>query len=482
MYKKNTKGMLKHIDFILLDILCVNIAFIISSFIKFGVKNPYSGTMQLTTVLVVMFIDIAVIACFETLKNILKRNTFKDLLITIKHVCLVTLIYTFFLFITKQGSEQSREVFFVMMAIYAVISFSTRSAWKAHIIKHVLDEGDKRSLLIVTEFASMDEVVANIKNNNYKHIHLSGIAVIDNDIEGQQVSDVQVVANKDDLLEYVCREWIDEVFICVSENEKYIQELTDKLVMAGVVVHVKLANAFATQRQIVDRLGSYTVLTTGINYATPLQAALKRFLDILGGLCGTIITGIIFIFVAPLIYKESPGPIFFAQERVGKNGRRFKMFKFRSMYLDAEERKQELMAQNRVKDGMMFKLEWDPRIIGSKVLTDGTTKKGIGNIIRELSLDEFPQFINVLKGDMSLVGTRPPTVDEWEKYDLHHRARLAAKPGITGMWQVSGRSDITDFEEVVRLDTQYITEWSPMLDIKILLKTVAVVLKRKGSM
>ena len=150
--------------------------------------------------------------------------------------------------------------------------------------------------------------------------------------------------------------------------------------------------------------------------------------------------------------------------------------------MNAEEQKKELMEANRIKDGMMFKLDYDPRIIGSKKLKDGTIKRGIGNIIREWSLDEFPQFYNVLKGDMSLVGTRPPTVDEWEKYDLHHRARLAVKPGITGMWQVSGRSNITDFEDVVRLDKKYIEEWSQALDIKILLKTFLVVFGRGGAM
>lgn len=150
--------------------------------------------------------------------------------------------------------------------------------------------------------------------------------------------------------------------------------------------------------------------------------------------------------------------------------------------MDAEERKKELMEQNRVKDGMMFKIDFDPRIIGNKVLPDGTQKSGFMDLVRRLSLDEFPQFLNVLKGDMSLVGTRPPTVDEYEKYQLHHHARLATKPGITGMWQVSGRSNITDFEEVVRLDTKYIQEWTYGLDIRILLRTVAVVLKREGSM
>ena len=123
-------------------------------------------------------------------------------------------------------------------------------------------------------------------------------------------------------------------------------------------------------------------------------------------------------------------------------------------------------------------MENDPRVIGS----EKGPGKGIGNFIRKTSLDEFPQFFNVLKGDMSLIGTRPPTVDEWEKYELHHRARLAIKPGLTGMWQVSGRSDITDFEEVVRLDKEYITNWNIGLDIKILFKTILVVFKKDGSM
>ena len=183
-----------------------------------------------------------------------------------------------------------------------------------------------------------------------------------------------------------------------------------------------------------------------------------------------LLTGIIFIFVAPIIYIKSPGPIFFKQVRIGKNGKKFNIYKFRSMYMDAEERKKELMAQNDIKDGMMFKMDNDPRII-----------KGIGNFIRDYSLDEFPQFWNVLIGDMRLVGTSQPTVVEWEKYEMHHRSRLAIKPGLTGMWQVSGRSNITDFEEVVRLDTEYIKKWSPGLDIMILFKTVAVVLGKVGS-
>ena len=177
------------------------------------------------------------------------------------------------------------------------------------------------------------------------------------------------------------------------------------------------------------------------------------------------------VILGPVIYLKSPGPIFFSQIRIGRKGRPFKIYKFRSMYMDAEERKKELEQQNQMEGNLMFKLKDDPRII-----------KGIGNFIRKTSLDEFPQFWNVLKGDMSLVGTRPPTIDEWDKYELHHRVRLAIKPGITGMWQVSGRSDITDFEEVVRLDKEYITKWSLGLDVKIVMRTVGVVFGKSGAM
>ena len=216
--------------------------------------------------------------------------------------------------------------------------------------------------------------------------------------------------------------------------ETTIQELLEM----GMVVHVNLAKVKSTsgQKQFVETVGGYTVLTTTMNYATDRQAFAKRALDILGGLVGCFLTGIIFIFVAPAIYISSPGPIFFSQTRIGQNGKPFKMYKFRSMYMDAEERKAELMAQNKMSDGRMFKLDFDPRVIGNKILPDGSRKTGIGEFIRKTSLDEFPQFWNVLNGDMSIIGTRPPLISETNLYELHHRARLAIKPGITGMWQV----------------------------------------------
>ena len=224
------------------------------------------------------------------------------------------------------------------------------------------------------------------------------------------------------------------------------------------------------------------VLTSTVNYATPGQLLIKRCFDILAGLIGSLAALLIIGIVSPIIKKRSPGPVLFTQERIGKNGKPFKMYKIRSMHVNADAQKQELMDQNRVKDGMMFKLDFDPRIIGNEILSDGSHKTGIGEFIRKTSLDEFPQFFCVLKGDMSTIGTRPPTRDEYDRYEYHHRKRVAIKPGITGLWQVSGRSEITDFEEVVRLDTEYITNWSLGLDLKILVKTFVVWLSGKGAL
>jgi exopolysaccharide biosynthesis polyprenyl glycosylphosphotransferase len=194
----------------------------------------------------------------------------------------------------------------------------------------------------------------------------------------------------------------------------------------------------------------------------------KRLIDILGGMVGLLITAVVTPFVALAIKLDSPGPIFFAQTRIGKNGRRFKIYKFRSMYIDAEARKKELEAQNEMQ-GLMFKMENDPRI----------TK--VGKFIRKTSIDELPQFYNIVKGDMSLVGTRPPTEDEFEQYNSHYRRRISMTPGLTGLWQISGRSEIVDFDDVVKYDLEYIDNWTIGLDIKILFQTVWVVLTGKGS-
>jgi lipopolysaccharide/colanic/teichoic acid biosynthesis glycosyltransferase len=230
----------------------------------------------------------------------------------------------------------------------------------------------------------------------------------------------------------------------------------------------------------VEKMGNYVLLTQETREISPIQIFLKRMLDLVGGIVGSLFAVIIMIIVGPIIKMKSSGPIIFAQDRIGKNGKTFKMYKIRSMYMDAEEKKAALMSQNKM-NGLMFKMDDDPRIIGSEKKDENGKPKGIGNFIRNTSLDEFPQFFNVLKGDMSLVGTRPPTVDEWNQYIPEYRKRLSMRPGITGLWQISGRSDITNFEDIVKLDAEYIDTWTVGTDLKIIMKTIGKVLKKEGA-
>lgn len=482
MYRKGSKGLFKHYDFLLLDLICLQLAFVLSYLIRQGWSNPYAIPIYRNIALFITLADFLVLLCMETLKNVLKRGYYCEFSATVKHVAVMMLLSALYLFMGA-SMHYSRMVFLLMGILYFIFTYCTRIWWK-HILRIRMRGGGKRSLLVVTTEDLAENIIKDIRENNYEMFSVSGLVILGRDMTGEKVADVPVVANGSTAADYICREWVDEVFVILNRNYDYPQEMIDSFEETGVTVHINLAqvSSAAGKKQFVERIGNYTVLTTSVNYMRFRQALLKRLLDIAGGIAGCFITAVIFIFVAPAIYFSSPGPVIFTQTRVGKNGKKFKMYKFRSMYMDAEERKQELLEKNRMGDGMMFKLDFDPRVIGNRLLPGGKKKTGIGNFIRVTSLDEFPQFFNVLKGDMSLVGTRPPTVDEYEMYDLHHRARLAIKPGITGMWQVSGRSEITDFEEVVKLDMKYIREWNFGLDIKILLKTVLSVFKRDGSM
>lgn len=483
MYKKSAQGWLKHWDFILMDIICLQIAFILAYLLRLGFRNPYTDRLYRNQAIILVFCQIAVAFFCQSFRDILKRGYYIEFVNTIKHICAVMLLDISYMFVTQQSGIYSRLYFFLTTLFYFILSYTQRTLWKLFLLKIGRTTSVKRSMVAVTMSNMARQVLEDIQTNPYEDFTVTGIVLLDKDLRGQYIRGIPVVGNVDTVKDYVCREWVDEVFIRVPEEIDYPKDLIDAFVIMGVTVHLTLSKNenMSGGKQYVEKIGDYTVITTSINMTTPKQLLLKRLIDIAGGLAGCILTLILLIFVGPAIYIKSPGPIFFSQIRIGKNGRKFKIYKFRSMYMDAEERKKELMEQNKVKDGFMFKMDYDPRIIGSEKLDKNGDPKGIGNFIRKTSIDEFPQFWNVLKGDMSLVGTRPPTVDEWEKYDLHHRARMSIKPGITGMWQVSGRSDITDFEEVVRLDTKYIENWSIGLDIKILLKTVSIVLHNDGA-
>ncbi len=289
-------------------------------------------------------------------------------------------------------------------------------------------------------------------------------------VEGDKTSP-EVLGTLRDLPEILKRFPIDEVVFAVRGGKEInLPQYVDLCRKMGVDVRILPASwsprGARLQVETVQGIPFLVLRTTPFNAAGLLY---KRLLDIVGGFVGTLLFLLMYPFVGLAIKLDSPGPVLFKQKRVGQHGRIFTLYKFRTMYVDAEERKRELMKKNIMK-GPMFKLEDDPRITR------------VGRFLRKTSLDEFPQFWNVLKGEMSLVGTRPPTPEEVEKYDLWHWRRISIKPGITGLWQISGRNKITDFDKVVELDCKYIENWRFTEDIKIILKTIVVVLQRKGAL
>ena len=471
MYKKENNSWLKHIDFVILDILCLQLAFILAYEIRVAKGIPYLNPLYENMAFVLVIFQLLISFFGESFSGVLRRGFLIEMKCMLEHEIWVMLLAALYLFMSQQGVMYSRGAFTIMCTLYFFIAYAVRIGWKKVIRSRKFAEGEKRSILIITTDAEAANVVKALRGDSYGTYHLAGVALLDKNKTGSMIQRVPVVAGADDVTAYIHKNWVDEVFFALPEHVDVPKKIMKDCNRMGVVTHVQLAalNELG-KNQVVEEIAGYMVLSSSINIVSSWQLLVKRLMDIAGGLVGCIFTGIIYIFIAPIMKVKSPGPVFFSQVRMGKNGKPFKIYKFRSMYMDAEERKKELMEKNNIKDGLMFKMDDDPRII-----------KGIGHFIRKTSLDEFPQFWNILKGDMSLVGTRPPTMDEWDKYELHHRRRLAIKPGLTGMWQVSGRSEITDFEEVVELDTKYIEQWSIGLDIKILFKTVTVVFTGSGA-
>lgn len=220
---------------------------------------------------------------------------------------------------------------------------------------------------------------------------------------------------------------------------------------------------------IIDSSISNSQIASPASFKVPHRSTtsvLKRSIDIVGSLIGLLIVAVVFLPVAIAIRLDSPGPIFYVQERHGLLGKTFRIYKFRSMIDGADALKSQV--ENEA-DGLIFKNRQDPRITR------------VGCFLRKTSLDELPQFWNVLRGEMSLVGTRPPTSDEVALYADHHWQRLSVKPGLTGEWQVNGRSMVKDFEDIVQLDLRYQALWSPLYDLVLIAKTIYVIVLRKGA-
>lgn len=457
-----------------LAILADFVILLISMVLAYLIRREWGGLEPFHSYLWILFFAFLIwyplLARYALYASIRRRNLF-DIMTSLANVHLVggVMLGGIVFLIDPRGF--SRGLFLAFLMISLVLMTLERFALRA-LLGYFRTRGyNYRNILIV----GTREKALNFHDLLTEHadwgLKTLGFIQIYHTPELSELKRQPVLGKVEDLVEICKAHPVDEVVFCppksfVAEAEKYFLELEE------LGITVRLVLDFYDLRRSKKEFGLFhdqlPILTFSTKSLDAQGLFLKRMLDIVGALVGLAITALLFPFVALAVKLDSPGAVFFGQERVGAGGRIFKCWKFRSMYVDAEQRKAELLERNEM-NGAIFKIKDDPRITR------------VGRFLRKSSLDELPQFWNVLKGEMSLVGTRPPTPDEVSKYKNWHRRRISIKPGITGLWQVSGRNRIVDFDEVVRLDLSYIDSWSLWVDLKILLRTLLVVFRKEGS-
>lgn len=463
--------LIQNYTFLGLECACIILAFTLAIFTR-GAQESYLAFTRtyLTIISCTLFFHLLSYYLFDWNLNIFKRGYYIELVAVTKYNSCLILILSFFLYVTKLSEDFSRLVFVYFFFYNILLTYLGHLLLKRYFTSVYRTSSSSNKMLVITTSEYAEAVLKRITNAPEWSFEVTGVALMDRPEVGTRILNIPVIASVEDLYEQFKNTVVDEVFIHLPDYAKdRLEELIIKFESMGVTVHVNIDyfnNVIA--HKTTEVFAGFTVLSYEASTFDYRRLLIKRMIDIVGALVGLAITLVLTPFIALAIKLDSRGPILFAQTRVGKNGRFFKLYKFRSMYIDAEERKQELMEQNEM-DGPMFKVENDPRVTRT------------GAFLRKTSLDELPQFFNILIGNMSLVGTRPPTVDEFKEYDLYYRRRLSIKPGLTGLWQVSGRSDITDFNDVVKLDLEYIDNWSLTSDIRILLMTIWVVVMKKGA-
>ena len=479
------------------NLFSIIISFLIAYLSRFGWDPSDVAFRHLkdSTVFLYLLLSFLIVFTFYRYNPITaKRGILRHIKAAFLTNIFMAIIFSTIVYTTHISDSIPRLFFGTFFSINFSISFSC--LFLIHLIKRQYLEHHTKKTIIITDSSSLEKAVYDIQKLNSEECEIIGITslsgkqadrfykvkILSSNLKTQPSKDTDPSSKNPALesiklkelslstLEYVKRHQVDLVIFSVNHLvRRKIEHLIEAFSEMGIDSLITIDSfAIETLETKLEDFGTTNVIRLSPRLFTDGELLLKRLMDIAGALVGCFICILFGIIVAPLIFLEDPGPIIFKQKRVGRNGKFFYIYKFRSMYQDAEAKLQTLKDQNEMQ-GFMFKMKNDPRI----------TK--IGKILRKTSIDELPQFFNVLEGSMSLIGTRPPTVDEYNQYSAHHKRRISIKPGITGLWQVSGRSEITDFEEIVRLDCFYIDHWSITGDIKILLKTFAAVFTGKGS-
>ena len=470
MYRKRNKGWLKHLDFAVLDLMCMQICLALAYFGRHReLSRLYSDSVYQNVVLLLAVFEFVYLFFIDGYRDILKRGYYIELVSAVKEVCLLEMLLAFYLFAVKSGDDFSRTVLF-LLGIYELIGgYLVRILWKKHVMRRQSKEGEN-SLLLVTTSEYLEQVLENVRSNNFQTYFPAGIVLIGREKGVSDTYEGIPLIPESEMTEWVCRNWVDEALIVLPQEQHFGKEYMEAFSEMGIVTHYSIMQDFADadNHQIAEKVCGYLVLTSGMQLVSNRQYLTKRVMDIAGGIAGSLITVILTIILGPLIYIKSPGPIFFTQKRVGKNGKLFKMYKFRTMCPDAEQKLKDLMERNE-KDGPVFKMKNDPRITR------------VGKFLRKTSIDELPQLFNVLKGEMSIVGPRPALPREVAQYTAYEWQRLYVTPGLSCYWQIAPHRDQLSFEEWMDLDIKYVHERSFPVDWKIIFRTFRSILFGHGE-
>jgi exopolysaccharide biosynthesis polyprenyl glycosylphosphotransferase len=327
---------------------------------------------------------------------------------------------------------------------------------------------DTRNVLIVGTGTEAQALRHHLDSVRHLGFTFKGFIELPGSIARTQMAPGEIVGTLDSLFQNARKQFIDEIFFTTPCDRSIVQDVLAQARVQGVDMRVvpDMYDSVAWNSPI-EYIGQFPTMPLHRGEAPELGLIFKRVFDTIFSILTLLLTSPLLVAVAIAIKLDSPGPVFYTSDRIGKKGVVFRCIKFRTMVMDAETRRAEVMHMNE-RDDVLFKISNDPRITR------------LGRFLRKYSLDELPQFFNVLTGDMSIVGPRPPLAGEVHKYDLSHLRRLDVTPGITGLWQVQGRQD-PSFASYVSLDVSYIDNWSIWLDFKIILRTITVVIAGTGT-
>lgn len=418
-------------------------------------EHAYRGFFLLYAVLVVL--NCAVQDLYRTPRD---RSVLNESLMVTKAVATATLISIMFIFISGY-KEISRPVVLLSGAANIIILSGWRYFKRQLILRRTV-AGVGVSRVLIVGSGPMAVTLGDLLNSN-RHLGYQFCGFID----GKASSDPRVLGTVDQLRNVAISQFADELFITLPADRQLVKHVALEAyqLRLGIKIFADLYEGLGWRAPLA-RIAGFPVMDLHWQPISRVGLAVKRVIDILASGIALIVLAPLLVFLAVCIRLDSPGPSVYVAERVGLKGRRFRCFKLRTMEVDADRKKDQLRANNE-RSGPFFKLENDPRVTR------------IGRWLRKTSLDELPQLLNVLRGEMSLVGPRPHPLDDYEQYSIEHLRRLDVSPGLTGLWQVTARRD-PSFETNMALDLEYIENWSLGLDLKILLKTFPALIRAEG--